>query len=171
MLDNVANIIRVSALSRVKDEDKAKDKASREVSTNIRARMEAEQLERDREEFYSRASVEPNRKEENKRTRKVREAKVKIEADYAEGVRLWDKAEDKARVKAEIARISAKVSKSSNVKAEVRLVESSDAARQKTEEAGAQIRSREEANTEKRERAWDEARARAEANIREKRKG
>ena len=59
-------------MSRVKDEDKAKDKASREVSTNIRARMEAERLERDREEFYSRASVEPNRKEENKRTRKVR---------------------------------------------------------------------------------------------------
>ena len=67
-------------------------------------------------------------------------------------MRAWDesKAEAEARMKAEIARIAAKASERANIKAEVRSMEMTEAAKRKTEESGARIRGREEAETEKR---------------------
>ena len=51
MLDNEANILRFSALDRVKAEAEAKERAAKEVSAEIRASVDAEQLERERAEF------------------------------------------------------------------------------------------------------------------------
>ena len=51
MLDDEANIVRVSALAKVKAEEEAKERETEEVSANIKDRMEAELSERDREEF------------------------------------------------------------------------------------------------------------------------
>ena len=42
MLDDESDIIRVAALARVKAEAEAKDRAAKEFSAEIRARMEAE---------------------------------------------------------------------------------------------------------------------------------
>ena len=50
MLDE-AGIVRVATFYKVKAEAKAKERTDGEVSDEIRARMEAERLERDREEF------------------------------------------------------------------------------------------------------------------------
>ena len=43
MIDDEDDIIRVTALSRAKAEAKAKERAAKEFSTEIRSRMEAEQ--------------------------------------------------------------------------------------------------------------------------------
>ena len=51
MLDNEANIVRVATLDRVKAYAKAKEREAGEVSSKIRARMEAKRLERGRAEF------------------------------------------------------------------------------------------------------------------------
>ena len=51
MLNDEAGIVRVAALAREKDEAEANERAAKEVSAEIRARMEAERLEREREEF------------------------------------------------------------------------------------------------------------------------
>ena len=51
MLDDEADIVRVAALARVKSESEANERESEEISTDIRARMEAERSERERAEF------------------------------------------------------------------------------------------------------------------------
>ena len=71
-------------------------------------------------------------------TRKSREAKVKIEAKAEDGMRAW--AKSKARAKAEIARIDAKMSERDKIEAKVRKRERDDVANRKIEEAGARIR-------------------------------
>ena len=47
MINDEADIVRVSALARVKAEAEAKDRAAGEVSAEIRASMEAERSERE----------------------------------------------------------------------------------------------------------------------------
>ena len=49
MIDNKANIFRVADLDGVKAEAEAKERAAEEFSADIRARMEAERLDRERE--------------------------------------------------------------------------------------------------------------------------
>ena len=49
MLDDESNIIRAAILARVNSEAKAKDRADEEVSTEIRARIEAKVEEADTE--------------------------------------------------------------------------------------------------------------------------
>ena len=51
ILNDEADIVRVAALDRVKDKDKANERAAKEVLAKIRARMEAEQSERKRVEL------------------------------------------------------------------------------------------------------------------------
>ena len=63
--------------------------------------------------------VESDIREEDKRTMKAREAKANREAEAGEGMRAWAEAE--ARVKANIARITAKGSERAKIEAEVRL--------------------------------------------------
>ena len=86
----------------------------------------------------ARPRVEVEMREEDEKTRKAREAKL-------EEMRAWAKA--KARVKAEIVSITVEASERDNIKAGVSLRERADAAKRKTEEAGALIRSIEEAET------------------------
>ena len=51
ILDDGADIFRVAVLARVKAEAEAKERAAEEVFAGIRARMEAEQLEREMAEL------------------------------------------------------------------------------------------------------------------------
>ena len=51
MINNEADIVRFSALARVKAEAEAKERAAEEVSAEIMASMEAERLEKERSEF------------------------------------------------------------------------------------------------------------------------
>ena len=48
MLDDKSDIVRVAALTRVKSEAEANERAVKEVSAEIRARMETGQSERER---------------------------------------------------------------------------------------------------------------------------
>ena len=48
MLNDKADIVRIAALTRVKSEAEANERAVKEVSAQIRARMEAGQSERER---------------------------------------------------------------------------------------------------------------------------
>ena len=66
---------------------------------------------RERGKNYRRGTGSRPKREEDKKTRKEREANAKGEAEMAKGIRAWAEAE--ARVKAEIARIAAKASESS----------------------------------------------------------
>ena len=50
MINDEADIVRVTDLTRVKAEVEAKERAEEEVSDEIRASMEAKRLEREREE-------------------------------------------------------------------------------------------------------------------------
>ena len=51
MIDDKADIFMVAALARVKDDAKANERAAKEVSAEIRAKMEANRYERERAEL------------------------------------------------------------------------------------------------------------------------